>query len=172
MNTRPFILDLQMFAEDPQKQEEPVVDPDKNYVKAIADLKANTVSKADYEKLEEQNRQLLDAVINGGSVVDAPEQEEGPSIQELRDTLFKIDNGLNNLDYWKNALLLRKKLMEQGETDPFVPVGKRIAPEQSDYEAAQRVAEVVEECIAIADGDSAVFTNELQRRTIDTLPRR
>ena len=62
--------------------------------------------------------------------------------------------------------------MARGETDPFLPVGKRIVPEQSDIEAANRVAEHLRECIEIANGDSAVFTNELQRRMIDTLPRR
>ena len=49
----------------------------------------------------------------------------------------------------------------------------RRAKSRSDYEAAERVATVVRECIEYAKGDSAVFTNELQRRTVDTaIPRR
>ena len=173
MKTRPYKLDLQLFAEDQQDQQQEVIDPNANAVEAIKKLKETTVSKEAYEAVVKQNKELFDTVINGGSIKDESSKAEEPSIQELRGKLFKVDSGLNNLEYWETALLLRKKLMEQGETDPFVPVGKRITPEQSDFDAAQRVADVVQECIDYAEGDSQVFTNELQRRTIDvTLPRR
>ena len=174
MKTRPFKLDLQMFAEDQTPdQPEKEIDPNANAVEALKRLKESTVSKEDYEAVVKQNKELWDTALNGGSVKDDSELKSEPSIEELRGELFKIDSGLNNLQYWEKSLLLRKKLMEQGETDPFVPVGKRIAPEQSDFEAAQRVADVIQECIDYAEGDSQAFTNELQRRTIDTpLPRR
>ena len=173
MKTRPYKLDLQLFAEDQQDQQQEVIDPNANAVEAIKKLKETTVSKEAYEAVVKQNKELFDTVINGGSIQDDKAAIAEPSIEELRGKLFKIDSGLNNLEYWESALLLRKKLMEQGQTDPFVPVGKKIVPEQSDFDAAQRVADVVQECIDYAEGDSTVFTNELQRRTIDTpLPRR
>ena len=94
-------------------------------------------------------------------------------IKELREDLYEGKKHLSNLEYWEKTLALREALMAQGETDPFVPVGEKIVAENSDYEAAERVAQVVKECIEYAKGDAAVFTNELQRRTIDTpLPRR
>lgn len=169
-----FNLDLQLFAEeDPQEQLERV-DPEKNYAKAIRELKENSVSKEDYEKLEEQNKQLLDAIINGnGETDDKDKVEVLPSIKELREDLYGGKKHLSNLEYWEKTLALREALMAQGETDPFVPVGKQINPEQSDFEAANRVANVVKECIDYAKGDSELFTNELQRRTVDAaIPRR
>lgn len=57
--------------------------------------------------------------------------------------------------------------MAEGKPDPFLPVGNQIAPTDDDIAAAERVAKVLQECVDYADGDSAVFTNELQRRTID-----
>ena len=48
----------------------------------------------------------------------------------------------------------------------------KIVPTTEDIECANRVAEVVKECIEYADGDSQLFTNELNRRTVDVaLPR-
>lgn len=173
-----FNLDLQLFAEGDPQEKPDKVDPEKNYAETIKQLKANSVSKEDYEKLEAQNKQLLDAIVNGGSVPevkdDKPEKVDVvPSIKELREDLYGGKKHLNNLEYWEKTLALREALMAQGETDPFVPVGKKIVAENSDYEAAERVATVVKECIDYAQGDSEVFTNELQRRTVDTpLPRR
>ena len=170
-----YKLDLQLFAEEEQQQEKPEkVDPEKNYAETIKKLKENSVSKEDYEKLEAQNKQLLDAIINGnGEADDKDKVDVLPSIKELREDLFGGKKHLSNLEYWEKTLALREALMARGETDPFVPVGEKIVAENSDYEAAERVAQVVKECIEYAKGDSAVFTNELQRRTIDTpLPRR
>ena len=169
-----FKLNLQLFAEGDPEEKPEKVDPEKNYAETIKQLKANSVSKEDYEKLEAQNKQLLDAIINGnGETDDKDNVEVLPSIKELREDLYGGKKHLSNLEYWEKTLALREALMAQGETDPFVPVGEKIVAENSDYEAAERVATVVRECIEYAKGDSAVFTNELQRRTVDTaIPRR
>jgi hypothetical protein len=59
--------------------------------------------------------------------------------------------------------------MDEGGDDPFVPHGRKVVIEQSDYDAAERVADVLQQCIDYADGDNAVFVNEIQRRTVDTM---
>ena len=72
-----YRLDLQLFAEgDPQPGDPEKVDPEKNYAQTIKELKANTVSRKDYEKLEEQNKQLLDAIINGNGDPDDKDKAE------------------------------------------------------------------------------------------------
>ena len=71
----------------------------------------------------------------------------------------------NNLEYIKLALELRNTLIAKGETDPFLPVGSQISPTADDAEKAEKVAQVYQECIDYADGDSALFTQELMRRT-------
>jgi hypothetical protein len=40
-------------------------------------------------------------------------------------------------------------------------------PTDEDVRTAQKVADVLQECVDYAEGDSAVFTNELQRRLVD-----
>jgi len=178
-NKKNYLLDLQLFAEDKKEEDvvpptkETNVDPNAPTVKALSELKKNSVPKSVYDELENKYKDALDAIVNGNS--DKPDTvvvENKETVDELRKDLFDGKKRLSNLEYWKKALKLREELMARGETDPFLPVGAKIVPEQSDIDAANRVAQVVQECIEFANGDSAIFTNELQRRTIDTLPRR
>lgn len=55
------------------------------YIDAIRDLKANTVSKDRYNKLMEENKNLLNSLVNGESVATAApsQQNELPPIQDL-----------------------------------------------------------------------------------------
>lgn len=153
--------------------EQPKVDQDTStepttseYLDAINKIKSNSVSKSEYEKLKADNKQLLDAIVNG-SYVEQPAPAPAPKdLQELRKNVFKEDQ--TNLQYWTNVLELRDELINRGERDPFLPYGNKIIPTNEDYESAQRVADVVKQCVDYANGDSAVFTNELQRRTVDT----
>lgn len=152
-----------------------VEDNTQDYITAIKELKQNSVDRSEYEKLRAENKKLIDAVVNG-----QPGQEEQvgvkhskEQIDELRNDLFNSPRELNNLEFITKAMELREALMENGEPDPFLPVGKQISPTRDDLEGAAKVAQVYKECIEYADGDSEVFTNELMRRTKDVkLPRK
>lgn len=149
-----------------------VVDSNADYIAAINELKQNSVDRSKYEQLRAENKRLLDSIVNGQSAEVATKQAEKPSIEELRERLFK-DEPVSNLEYVTNALELRQALIESGEKDPFLPWGNKIIPTTEDIECAERVARVMQECVDYADGDSELFTNELQRRTIDSgMPRR
>ena len=89
------------------------------------------------------------------------------NINNLRKKLFGKGNNLNNLEYCDTALQLRDALIENGDKDPFLPFGHNVIATESDIETANRVANVMRECIDYAEGDSDIFTNELQRRTVD-----
>ena len=143
--------------------------PDTDYVAAIKELKEKTVSKESYQKLREENKKLLQSLVNGEQI---QTEVEKPDINELRKELFNEDSNIDNVTFISKALELRTALIENGEPDPFLPVGKRITPTDEDISAANRVATVLQECIDYAQGDSQAFTNELQRRTIDTAPTR
>ena len=145
-----------------------VVD-DTDYIEAIKTLKENSVDRAKYEALRADNKRLLDAVVNGQTVENTVKPQV--DIQALRNELFNTENQ-TNLQYVENALKLRTALIESGEQDPFLPYGSKIVPTDEDIATANRVAAVLQECIDYADGDSAIFTNEVQRRTVDTAPRR
>ena len=141
-----------------------VADNSSHYIEAIKEMKANTVDKEAYLKLKEENKQLLNSLVNGEGV-DTPPVEEKESIDELRSKLFGTKRkDLTNLEFVENALKLREALMANGETDPFVPVGSKIKPTDDDFEKADKVAKVLQECVDYAEGNPDVFTDELKRK--------
>ena len=151
------------------KENIPADNSNADYIETIKALKENTVERSKYEALRADNKRLLEAVVNGQTVENTVKQPV--DIQALRNELFNTENQ-TNLQYVENALKLRTALIESGEQDPFLPYGSKIVPTDEDIATANRVAAVLQECIDYADGDSAIFTNEVQRRTVDTAPRR
>ena len=152
-----------------------VEDNTQDYLAAIKELKEKSVDRSEYDKLRAENKKLIDAVVNGqpGQEEPAAVKHSKEQIDELRNDLFNSPRELNNLEYITKAMELREALMENGEPDPFLPVGKQISPTRDDLEGAEKVAQVYRECIDYAEGDSEVFTNELMRRTRDVkLPRK
>lgn len=152
-----------------------VEDNTQDYLAAIKELKQNSVDRSEYDKLRAENKKLIDAVVNGQPGQEEPvvSKHSKEQIDDLRNDLFNSPRELNNLEYVTKAMELREALMENGEPDPFLPVGKQISPTRDDIEGAEKVAQVYRECIEYAEGDSEVFTNELMRRTRDVkLPRK
>lgn len=134
-------------------------------VQAINELKQNSVSKDEYNKLKAEKDKYLKALIEGSQVAD--EKKEPVDIKQLRKDLFNPDNELSNLDYAKKALQLREAIIEEEGRDIFVGKGSKLTPSNEDYEAAQKVADVFQNCIDVADGNSEIFTRELMRVTND-----
>ena len=158
----------------PENENENVVTVEDNtndYIDQIKKLKESSVSKDDYNKLKADNKKLIDALANGSQINDKVEPNINAieKINELRKKLFGKGNNLNNLEYCKTAVELRDSLIEDGERDPFLPFGHNVIATDSDIESANRVANIMKECIDYADGDSDIFTNELQRRTVDVV---
>ena len=146
-----------------------VEDNTQDYLAAIKELKEKSVDRSEYDKLRAENKKLIDAVVNGQPGQEEPTvvKHSKEQIDELRNDLFNSPKELSNLEYVTKAMELREALMENGEPDPFLPVGKQISPTRDDLEGAEKVAQVYRECIDYAEGDSEVFTNELMRRTRD-----
>ena len=144
-----------------------VEDMTPDYLAAINELKQNSVDRSKYEELRAENKKLLDSIVNGTEV--ALPHEEKKSIEELRANYLKEDQ--SNLEYITNALALREALMAEGKPDPFLPIGEQILPTDEDVATAQKVADVLQECVDYAEGNSDVFTNELQRRLVDVMIR-
>lgn len=140
-----------------------VEDTTQDYIDTIKTLKQNSVDRSKYEELRAENKKLLDSIVNGTEV--AQPVEEKKSVEELRANYLKEDQ--SNLEYITNALKLREALMAEGKPDPFLPIGEQILPTDEDVATANKVASVLQECVDYAEGDSNVFTNELQRRLVD-----
>ena len=147
------------------------VEDSQDYIKAINELKQNTVDKTKYEKLKAENKQLLDTLVNNGQMNAV--NTEVVDINKLREELFNKGRDLTNLEYCEKALKLREAIMNEGGRDPFVAYGTHANVQDSDYATAEKVAQNLQECIDYADGNSEVFTMELQRRMADVaIPRR
>ena len=134
-----------------------------DYIAAIKELKQNSVDRSKYEALRAENKKLLDSIVNGTPV--EVKVEDKKSIEELRAAYLKEDQ--SNLEYITNTLKLREAIIAEGKPDPFLPIGEQIMPTDEDIKTAEKVANVLQECVDYAEGDSAVFTNELQRRLVD-----
>lgn len=156
--------------ENSVSQQETVNDSN-DYIEAIKEMKQNSVSKEAYEKLKAENKQLLDSIINGTELPQS-QREEPVDINKLRKDLFSTDTDMSNLEFVSNALKLRDELISRGEKDPFLPAGEKIIPTEEDIQTANRVASILRDCVEYADGDSSIFTTELQRLTIDSSPMR
>ena len=152
------------IVKDSVSEQNNVENDSNHYIEAIKEMKANTVDKEAYLKLKEENKQLLNSLVNGEEIK-GQDAEQKESIEELRSKLFGTKRqDLNNLDFVENALKLRNALMEAGQTDPFVPNGSKIKPTDEDFAKAKKVADTLQECVDYADGDPDVFTDELKRR--------
>ena len=137
-----------------------------DYLAAIKELKENSVDRQKYDQLKAENKKLLDSTVNGQEI-DLPKAVEKKSTEDLRKALFSDSQNLTNLDFIKDALELRSQLISEGKPDPFLPVGNQIAPTDFDIATANKVADILQYCVDYADGDSNIFTTELQRCMVD-----
>ena len=142
------------------------------YIEAIQTLKANSVDQADYDKLKLENKQLLNALVEGKDLGTEENKPEAPSLEEIENKLFHGENNLTNLEYAQLSLQHRDMVLKQthGKVDEYLPNGDKISPTEEDKKAAERVAEVLKQCIEDADGDSEVFTSALQLSMVDARP--
>ena len=140
------------------------INENQNYIDTIQQLKENTVDRAKYEKLMAENKQLLNTLVNGGSIEQSVAKKE-VDIPKLTDEILFGYN--NNLEYWQKSLELRNALLEAGKPDPFISRDPLNPASENAAATAEKVAQVVQECIDYANGDNGVFTAELQRRTVD-----
>ena len=141
-------------------------EPGIDYIQTIAELKQNSVSKDMYNKLKEENQKLLKSIINGDEI--EVQSVEKTDVGKLRKELYGEDaQELTNLDYVTKMLALRNTLIEEGKEDPFLPKGHKVTLKAQDYEVADRVARVLQECVDYANGDSKLFTSALQSRMVN-----
>lgn len=144
------------------------VEDNSDYINAIKDLKENSVSKESFLKLKEENKKLLESLVNGepapvGVVVDKK------TAKQLKDHLNKCTN---DLDYVETALQLRDAVKESTGKDVFANYNT----DNLNYELdeAGKVADVLKECVDLSEGNPEVFKAQLMTRLVDTptMPKR
>lgn len=156
------------MSEEEREQQNPDNEPEmtaKEYINQINDLKERTVSRDEYERIKNDNRELARALINGtgANIPGITKPEEKPDLDDLRKKLF-TKKSKNDLEYFTNLLALRDGVMADGQPDPFLPINREFRATAQDEADAERIATQIKEAIEYADGDPAVFSNDLRRR--------
>ena len=155
----------EILENQPGEGQNPNPNPNQNYIDAINNLRQNSVPRTDYDKLKAENQQLLDSLVNG-TEIEVPEEEKRP-LADLRKELFAKDADFSNLEYAERVLELRDRVLEEEGVDVFV--AQNTEDPQGAKESAERVANTLRECIQRANGNSNIFTAELQNRIVDSV---
>lgn len=135
-------------------------------IQALNELKQNSVSRDEYNKVKAEKDKLMRSIFEGNPL-DVKEEKLPADIDALRKDLFGGSKELTNLDFAKKSLELRDALIDRDGVDIFVANGEKIAGTDEDYIKAQRVADALQSCIDVADGNPEIFTRELMRITKD-----
>lgn len=141
-----------------------------NYIEAMAEMKKNMVSKEEYNKVMEENKQLVDALVSGKQI-EMPEPEPEVDINALRNKIFNTDgNDMTDLEYAETVLSLRDELIKRGELDPFVTRAHDYVPNQADFEDAENVAKALRYAVDVANGNPGLFRTAFQDCVVDSTP--
>jgi len=135
-----------------QVEQEDEIDVISNLKSELAALKANTVSKEQYNKLKK-------AYAEGGSLAstEAPEPTRADKEKELKDTVIRLHyNQGTNLEQEQDLLRFRELYMDLGGRDPFNPAEGEVSPE--DLELNERRAQLGRYAIEQSQGDSQSFS--------------
>lgn len=136
------------------------------YISAINEMKQNSVSRDKYNKLKEDNRQLLDALINGGQI-EVPTAEEKKSAQELVAEFHELAGRKRgrplDVEFSEKLLEVRDAFFEETGEDLFLPSN----PTDTDYKNAQDVEAFFRTCLEAADGNNDVFEREVSRHLVE-----
>lgn len=156
-----FKLNLQTFGEETPKDE-----VEKTYAQELLDAKARFEDelRAEREAHARDVKELTQQVINGGQAGDSDTPKiTAEDVARMRTECFSGE--ISNLKFVENMCKIRDYSKEHGLPDPFIPHGEKAQTTPFDEEVADRVEEAYKTCIEYAKGDSALFTQELQRIT-------
>ena len=110
---------------------------EQDYLATIQELKQNTVSREAYDKMRDENKKLLETIINGGQM-EAP--AENTNIDYKAECSKLLTEGKHtNLDYVKKALEIRNAGLKEG-VDMAMPFGPKAEYSENDAEIADFVA--------------------------------
>lgn len=143
------------------------------YLDTIADLKKNSVSRQEYDKIRNENKTLLEAIVNGRTADDAAADSTTPTptTQDLRNKIFgKEAEDLSDIEFVSGLLDLRDKLLEEEGIDYMAPTGGQIAADYNDLQTSQKAYNALRHCLEVADGDNDIFIQEITRITNDVMP--
>lgn len=160
---------------DPQQQ--PEVNPeDKTLLEAYNDLKENSVSKKEYDRVLKRNEDLTQALIQNDKLDkdDKPKESNMDKIKRLTNELYSDKReDMTNLDYCQKTVELRDAIIEEGGRDPFLPTSGENKDSYANQQTAEKVANGLKQMVKDADGSPEAFNALYQARVEDVaVPKR
>lgn len=135
-----------------------------DYIALVKDYRENYVPKSVHNKALADNRMLAQALANGefcgSKETNVPVK---PSVEEAKKKVF-TGRKKTDLQYFSEVLDLRDAVLASGGRDPFLHTDPDYVPTEQDKITAERVADNLREAIEYAEGDPALFRQEMQRR--------
>lgn len=165
-----------------ENENEVVVNPNEDYLEVIKDMKKNSVPRAEYDKIREENKRLLNSLVNGDDV-EIPSQEEEPetpqkrteeelkkSISETCSKLFVEDNSMTNLECAKQIIKYHDDMLELTGNDPFENSGGKFLTSENDKSSPKRTYEYLKNCVEQSQDDPTAFNVAFQAGLRQILP--
>ena len=136
---------------------------DRNLLAEFEEYKKNSVSKDEYDRLMERNKELAHNWAH--NTAEQAKKEDPDTIESLRQELFSENRReMTNLETASKMLKLREKTIESGKPDPFLSSSTNANYSQSEVDAAERVAAGLQNMVDEADGDAAYFNTLLEKQ--------
>lgn len=142
-------------------------DSTQNYIDTINNLKKNTVSKEAYNKLLEENKNLLNTIVYDNGQKAVSEDKVVYSDEEIAKMIKQTSKDCSDLEYIKQMLGIRNVMMEKGLEDPFAPKVVNHTNDEYDYKKAQNVADFLQACVDESDGNPSTFKALFQAGMVD-----
>lgn len=143
-------------------------------------LKVITETMAPKSQLEEAIKRAKEAeALNSKLVLDGAQYNDETNqplaiteeqAQQLWKETINPDCSLSDIQIAKNIMDLRDYYIETKNEDILVPNSRMYENTQQDYDTAQRVSDIIKECIEYADGDNQLFVQEISRRMPNDSP--
>lgn len=133
------------------------------YIETINKLKANSVSKDEYLKLRNENKQLLDALASNQVVEVTAEPKR--DITEVRKELFTNHSNLSNRQICQDMMDLYDYELENRGVNIFMPTDPQYIPTQDDITQVDNMVRGMKSALETANGNDLIFNQEIERLT-------
>ena len=140
-------------------------DPTKKYLDQIQEMKKTHVSRDAYDKLRDENKMLLDTIVQGKSFETSSTEEPAKrSITEIANAICAADyKRTEDHKFIGDILELRERVLEEKGIDIGMPTGNKYQFDLNDQAASERVCDALKYCIEASDGNNSIFMREAVR---------
>ena len=138
----------------PAEEKKDSVDEFLEAAKKAREKGENSVSRDEFDELKNQNKKLMDFILEGGDLPDGGKKPQIPDIAELQKVRHNPD--VTNLDIVSASLGLREQIIATKGYDPF-------ALKEEEAGDGKKVAEALQKIVDESKGDPKTFNYLLER---------